>query len=392
MKFRLISKFNGSYIETLDAVQATSLCKGYLEDSPVDQKFFELLSYIRQKESFVECNCLQHAENSPQLGTRQISNKLLTLVNLPGRKEHLQDCPLAYHKYVAQLGCVDRKDSVNKIAYMGEGGRILADFNQLESLYSSIINISKLNHLSNKPISNGLVQKAIISAAKGNRSLRCHNISPVMNISECNEQLKQIRDRSKASGRLEYSIVFGLITHFDDRIIMRQFGENKPFKVSAGQVNYKGVTNIGPFVSTTLLVGRDGKAFPLATHVQPVLKNELPVPVSSDASRELLDELLFNKGSLVEWLNSKLTDQTVSVVIPLEPLITPLHKESFLPSLVLKCGSVNVFIGNPIGDEQTKYRESGCLVWHQGLSVIPEYKQITLKKLKSRLAGAILNT
>jgi len=392
MELKLISKFDGALIGNLNTAQALILSQGYTDTTSGGDDYLELLAYIRTKKSFVECNCLQHAENSPQLGTRQLSSETLALVNLPGRKEHARNCPLQYAKYTGGIGYIGNDKKLQEIVAMGADGRVEVDRKQLSNLYRSIIHTSNLNTLCPKQLSAHTLHKKIIDAAKQNGEFDRCRISPVVNISDCNDQLKRLKVASKQSGHLEYSIVFGLITHFDDEIIMRKFGSKKPFQVAAGNISYEGVTNIGPFVSTTIIIGKDGKSFPLATHIEPVFKIDLPIPLKKNATRELIDELLFNSGSLVEWLNSKLTGDSVKLIIPLKPLMTPLSDEEFLPNLILQCGPVNVFIGDPIGEDQAKYREAGCLVWLKRLSVIPEYRQIDLKRFKSRLAGAILKS
>jgi hypothetical protein len=97
---RLISKFNGAepteeYGFSPHDLSALKVAQGTKQS----QKTLKLL----HGKYWLQCNCTKHDNNAPTLTIRANPNGTYSLVNMIGRAEHRNDCPLSYEKLAGHL-------------------------------------------------------------------------------------------------------------------------------------------------------------------------------------------------------------------------------------------------------------------------------------------------
>ncbi len=381
----VVNKLDGRLLFKPDPEQEAIIFYGYSHHEP-SNNFSELLRLIRTQNGFIQCGCRGEIDNPPMLGTRKTKSGYLVLVNLPGKKPHIDSCSLHYDKSAEKLNPINIIDEIYVGLISTEKERITFNEPKFKKLYKQCLDKANLNIFLSEPVSKDQFENRIQKALESNAEFSPIKSKVSHGLDKCSKHLKDLA----TSSELDFRLVFDVITDFDEYSVIRQFDGKKPFRVNVGRLLTSNNTNKGPFCATILLVGMGGKSFPIAAFVEPIYSIERPIPIRNAEVRELLDVLCVDgKKSFCEWLTIK-SGSVPEVIIPLKPSVTPLNNELFDVTLEIKLDGIKVYVADPLKQDRNKYSESGYLVWHRSLSAYPVKRQEELNKLKSRIAGAIL--
>lgn len=388
---KLVDRHTLKPVRDLTSSEKNALADLYLKvEGGFAANAHDIITAARINDQYFVCECTPFHPASPTLSSRLVSPDNYTLYNLSGRHQHTPECSFHYRPTTTTEKGGANQHGLGTLVYT-DTNRIKVNQDQLSVLYRTLITNTQLNRLTSKSVKNAeSFRSKLIDGCRLSSVFAKQGISKKIRfgINEYQAVTKEIRE----SDEIEWLILISLIDGFDGQNLIKESSSGAAFKIPAGEIVSLPLTTFGPMVATTIIARKGSTIFSLASAIDSVYENELPVVVSSNEDRVIITELIVGR-SLLDWIDNKqqqVNSELTFVDVHCLPTSSPITKHKTNPRFTIGRQGAKVLVADPTKEDRGFYDEQGVLLWHRKFSHIPAICTRELKAFKSKLAAIFM--
>jgi len=378
---KVINSDTMEQIGVLNRDDVELLKQGYAK-SKYPPAIISILERLREEKRFLECDCISNSSNPPTMGIRKLGEGNFILANLPGRQQHSDKCLLSYRR-VTGTQTVDREmhdPAVNQ----RDNGYLGINTEGIATLYRKLIHNSGLNSISTYNWKPTDFESNLIDGARLSPEIAKFGLSKKIHYGF--KSIQNAKDILASAEHGEYQICINPISEFDNRSINLSLSDDKSYWVDAGELTINSCTTKGPFVAVTVLGKFKESVITLGSHIEPILSKWHPVPIKSNAHRELAFEFI-RKGGVFN--RPEYQSREYQLIIPMLAMKAPISELEINPDLVVQGKNGRVLLGHPDKAQRQGFNELGKFQWFRDLPPIKDRRKAELVKLTNSILSVI---
>lgn len=378
---RVINSDTMEQAGTINPDDADLLKQGYVK-SKYPPAIISTLKMLREEKRFIECDCIPNCSNPPTMGIRRLGDDNFILANLPGRQEHSDQCLLSYDRASSKTPA-DREvhdPAVNQNEY----GYLSINNIGIATLYRKLIHNSGLNSISTYNWKPTDFESNLIDGARLSPEIAKFGLSKKIHYGF--KSIQNAKEILATAQHGEYQICINPISEYDNRSINLSLTVEKSYWVDAGELLVNARTTKGPFVAVTVIGKFKESVITLGSHIEPILSKWYPVPIMSNAHRELAFEFIRKDGvfNRPEYQSSE-----YRLIIPMLAMKAPISELEITPDLVVEGKKGRVLLGHPDKALRQGFNELGQFQWFRDLSPIKDRRKADLSRITSSILSSI---
>lgn len=390
---KLVDRNTHEKVKTLSEDDKRALVDYYLKATSTRLAVAtDIIASARLNSQYFVCDCVPDQPSSPTLTSRMVGNDNLVLVNLPGRHSHAFDCPFSYASSETTGRSTTPNHEIDNLVFVDDG-RIQVNGDQLKILYRTLTTNTQLNRLTpDITTSPETFRDRMLAGSRLSPTFAKQGVSKKIRfgIDSYSGMLKELKDNDKD----DWIILISRIDGVDGFNLFKGDISANPYKIPAGQIVSLPTVTYGPMVATTIVASKGNYAFSLATAIDSVFSPELPVVVSSQEDRDIINELT-GKRSLLSWVDRKQPnpgDESSFVDIHCLPTLAPITKTKTTPRMTIGKQGLRLLVADPVKTTREAYDEQGIVLWHRNFSHIHSKALEEFKQFKSKVAAILLKS
>jgi hypothetical protein len=388
---KLVDRYTLKPVRDLTSPEKNALADLYLKvEGGLAANAHDIITAARINDQYFVCECTPFHPASPTLSSRLVSENNYALYNLSGRHQHAPECSFHYRSNTTLDKGGASQHGLGALVYT-DNNRIKVNQDQLSVLYRTLITNTQLNRLTSKSVKNAeSFRSKLIDGCRLSSVFAKQGISKKIRfgINQYQAVTKEIRENDA----IEWLILVSLIDGFDGQNIVKESSPGSAFKIPAGEVVSLPLSTFGPMVATTIIAKKGSTVFSLASAIDSVYENDLPVVISCNEDRAIITELIVGR-SLLDWIDNKQSQansEPTFVDVHCLPTSSPITKRKTTPRFTIGRQGAKVLVADPTKEDRGFYDEQGVLLWHRQFSHIPAKSIKELKAFKSKLAAIFM--